>query len=514
MFARFLSRMIVAMCPGCFILLTTALAFGQTDPDVVLTGGRVMDPETGMDAVRDVGIRGPSIVAISQQSLAPRLRPEGTHIDVSGLVVAPGFIDLHAHGQSDDAFRYRVHDGVTTALELEWGYPRIAEWTSSRRGASRIHYGASVSHGMLRVLAMPGLDQTQQAMIKQLNQAVTGSEPLDAFDELPFIEANRNNHLSEAATERMLLLLEGELRHGGLGIGMAHQYYPGADRREIFRVFQFAARKNVPIFVHVREAGMGGMQEVIANAAATGAPLHIVHVNSMSGSELPEVLQLLADARERGLDITTETYPYTAASTSIESAFFDDGWQQRLGISYEDLQWQDTGERLTEETFKKYRERKGVVIIHMMRDDLIELAVRTPFVMIASDAMPYATGAHPRSAGTFARVLGYYVRERGALDLMTALRKMTIMPARRLEGIAPAMKKKGRLQVGSDADIVVFDPETIVDTATYVGGLSYSRGIKHVIVSGTSVVADGKLLEGRYPGRLVAGSSREVREQN
>ena len=504
-----LSRTVAAMSLVCVLLLTTALAFGQADLDVILTGGRVMDPETALDAVRDVGLRGQSIVAISQQSLASRLRPKGSRIDASGLVVAPGFIDLHAHGQSDDALRYRVHDGVTAALELEWGYPRLSEWMGSRGGASRIHYGASVSHGMLRVLAMPGLESGLLTVIKQLNQAVAAAEPLNAFDELPFLEANRNNSLSEHATERMLLLLEGGLRHGGLGIGMAHQYYPGASRREIYRVFQFAAEKNVPIFVHVRESGMEGMQEVIANAAATGAPLHIVHINSMSGNELPDVLQLVGDARDRGLDITTETYPYTAASTSIESAFFDDGWQQRLDITYEDLQWQNTGERLTEETFKRYREKKGVVIIHMMREDLIELAVKTPFVMIASDAMPYASGAHPRSAGTFARVLGRYVRERGSIDLMTALRKMTIMPAQRLEGIAPAMKNKGRLQVGADADLVVFDPNAIIDTATYLGGLSYSKGIQHVLVSGTVVVGDGKLIEGSFPGKLVVGRSLE-----
>ena len=503
----------IAVSSGCAILLVATLAFGQADLDVVLTGGRVMDPETGLDATRDIGLRGQSIVAISQQSLLSRLRPKGVQIDADGLVVAPGFIDLHAHGQSDDAFRYRVHDGVTTALELEWGYPRLAEWISSRRGASRIHYGASVSHGMLRVLAMPGREQSMQTVIGQLNQAVAAPEPLNAFRELPLSDAVRYNSLSKPSTEKMLYLLEGQLRQGGLGIGMAHQYYPGADRREIYRVFQFAAEKKVPIFVHVRETGMGGMQEVIANAAATGAPLHIVHINSMSGNELPEILQLVSDARDRGLDITTEAYPYTAASTGIESAFFDDGWQERLGITYEDLQWQETGERLTEETFRRYREAKGTVIIHMMREDLIELAIRTPFVMIASDAMPYAAGAHPRSAGTFARVLGRYVRDRGLLNLMTALRKMTIMPARRLESIAPVMKKKGRVQVGADADLVVFDPNTIADTATYVGGLSYSKGIKHVLVSGTVVIDDGKLKDGRFPGELIVSHYSDGKEK-
>ena len=145
------------------------------------------------------------------------------------------------------------------------------------------------------------------------------------------------------------------------------------------------------------------------------------------------------------------------------------------------------------------------MIIHMMQEEMIELAVKTPFVIVASDAMPYAKGAHPRSAGTFARVLGRYVRERGSLNLMLALEKMTIMPARRLESIAPAMKKKGRVQTGADADLVLFDPQTIIDTATYQGGLSYSKGIRHVFVSGTPVIRHSKLVEDSYPGTPLLG---------
>lgn len=463
-----------------------------------------MDPESGLDSIRNIGIRGESIVAVSEQPLGSRLRPSGSRIDARGLVIAPGFIDLHAHGQSDEAFRHRVHDGVTTALELEWGYPLIGEWVVSRAGRARIHYGASVSHAMLRAIAMSDLTNVQSAT-DEFNAAAVAPEPLPAFQRLPIMRSSRSKELLEPATEILFRLLEEGLRHGGLGIGMAPQYYPGASRREIYRVFQFAAKKNVPVFVHVRETGLGAMQEVIANAAATGAPLHIAHINSMSRDELPEVLQLIADARRRGLDVTTETYPYTAASTFIDAAGFDEGWQERLGLTYSDLQRQDTGERLTKDTFQRFRKQGGIVIIHMMREDMIELAVKTPFVIIASDAMPYARGAHPRSAGTFARVLGHYVRERGTLDLMLALKKMTIMPARRLESIAPAMKKKGRVQVGADADLVVFDPDTIIDTATYQGGLSYSKGIRHVFVSGTVVLRDNKLIERSFPGKPLLG---------
>ena len=300
--------------------------------------------------------------------------------------------------------------------------------------------------------------------------------------------------------------LERGLREGGLGLGVAHQYYPGASHEEIFRVFQLAARWKVPIFTHVRSMTPDAMQEVIANAAATGAPLHIVHVNSMSLGALPFVLDLIESARKRGLDITTEAYPYTAASTFLESTIFDEGWQDRLGMSYGDIQWVKTGERLTKETFDRYRQQGGVAIMHMMKPEWIARAMSSPFVMIGSDGMPYAPGAHPRSAGTFSRVLGLYVREQKVMSLMDGLAKMTIMPAKRLEAIAPEMKNKGRLRVGADADITVFDPAKIRDTATFEKGLSFSEGIDHVLVNGVPVVRDGRTVPNTFPGRAVLGN--------
>ena len=212
--------------------------------------------------------------------------------------------------------------------------------------------------------------------------------------------------------------------------------------------------------------GVEGVQEVIANATATGASLHIVHINSSSLGHLPINLELIAGARDRGLDLTTEAYPYTAASTGLESAIFDPGWQEELGISYGDIQWQDSGERLTESTFNAYREQGGIVIIHMMKPEWIEQAMAAPYVMVASDGMPFSPNAHPRGAGTFTRLLGRYVREWKVLDLMTALKKITIMPAQRLEEISPMMRNKGRIRIGADADITVFDPATVIDTAT------------------------------------------------
>lgn len=489
--------------------LTTLLAAGllavspvpapaQEAYDVVLAGGRVMDPETGLDAVRHVGIRGQRVAAISESALEGRLV-----LDVSGLVVSPGFIDLHAHGQSNRSNEFQARDGVTTALELEGGVPDVAAFLRSRSGDAVLNYGASISHMAARTWILP-----QHAAAVARAEAALDALDADAAAYMELYDAMSAGRYDPVPPELYGALrdrLVQGLRDGALGIGMAHQYFPGATHDEIFRVFRMAADEEVPIFTHVRDMSVAAMQEVIANAAATGAPLHIVHVNSSSLWNIDTVLDLIAGARDRGVDVTTEAYPYTAGSTAIQSAIFDEGWRERLRMDYGDVQWQDTGERLTEETFHAYREQGGIVIVHMMRPEWVEKAITTPFVMVASDAMRYAPGAHPRSAGTFSRVLGRYVRESGTLSLMDALRKITLMPAQRLETVSAQMRRKGRLQVGSDADITVFDPDRIIDTATFEDDLSYSEGVRHVLVNGELVVRDGENVAGARPGQAVIG---------
>lgn len=497
-----MSRRFIAVAWLVITLLPSAAA-AASDYDLVLTGGRVMDPETGLDAVRNVAVRGDRIVEISADPLTGRAM-----LDVSGLVVAPGFIDLHAHGQTNEANEYQVRDGVTTALELEAGVPRVGDWLASRTGRALINFGASASQGAARALTKP----RYQAMMAEY-QKLVGEQGEESADATAFFRSAVGQSVYDSLTagelESMSAILMGELEAGALGIGLPLGYEPGATWGEILHLFRFAAETGAPIYVHVRETLIPGIQEVVASAAATGAPLHIVHINSMSLGNIGYAIDLVEAAQDQGLDITTEMYPYTAGSTSLESALFDEGWQGRLGgISYGDLQWQDTGERLTPATFEQYREEGGVVIIHMMKEAWIDDGIGRRSTMIASDGMPYAPGAHPRSAGTFARVLGRYVRERQALDLMTALKKMTLMPADRLAEIAPGARLKGRLQVGADADITVFDPDTVIDTATFTSGLTFSEGIEHVLVNGVLVVRHGESLPDVFPGRAVLGRYR------
>ena len=483
-----------------------ATSLGQeAEPyDLVLAGGRVIDPETGLDAIRHVGIRGDRIAEISTTPLSGR-----EVVEVSELVVSPGFIDPHSHGQTNEANEYQAHDGVTTALELESGRMFVRRWLAARAGDAMINFGASAAHGTVRRFAMEHYGEQTAAITRLVETEGLESEGLDDL----FTEtANaRYEPVEPHETPAMLMELSKELDAGALGIGVPVGYYPGATRDEIFRVFELAAARDAPIYTHIRDARdrIAPVQEMLANAAITGAPLHIVHLNSMALGDIGVALDMIAAAQARGLDVTTEVYPYTAASTSLESTLFDPGWRELMGISYGDLQWEETGERLTEETFATYREEGGTVIIHMMRPEWIAEGVASPLTMIGSDGMPYAPGAHPRSAGTFARVLGRYVREEAALSLMNALGKMTIRPARRLEGIAPSMRLKGRLQVGCDADITIFDPDTIIDTATFEDDLSFSEGVHHVMVGGKFVVREGATVEGVRPGRPILGRYRQ-----
>ncbi|MEM9689043.1 MAG: amidohydrolase family protein [Pseudomonadota bacterium] len=487
------------------LLIASASMFSNTVSadkpfDIVIENGRVMDPETGLDGVRYVGIRGDRIAAISTVALNGT-----TVIDATGLVVSPGFVDLHAHGQTARANEFQVMDGVTTALELEGGVPDIELFFRYRDGEAIINYGASVAHSRVRTLAMPELADRYRETLQKVQQATIDErrDAEQAFGRTVLAGLYVNVQPEDYPT--LMGAMDEQLDRGALGIGVPHQYYPGATYDEILRVFEYAADRDVPIFTHVRDMGVAAVQEVIANAAITGASLHIVHLNSSSLGDYRTNLDLVRGARERGLDVTTEAYPYTAASTSIESAIFNPGWQEKLGITYSDVQWQDSGERLTEETFKAYREEGGIVIIHMMKPEWIRALVSDPMVMIASDGMPYAPGAHPRSAGTYSRFLGKYVRDEGVIGLMPALKKITLMPAQRMEGVAPSMQRKGRLQVGADADITMFDPAYIIDTATFEQDLSFSRGVEYVIVNGTLVVDQGEPIDGVFPGRPVIG---------
>jgi N-acyl-D-aspartate/D-glutamate deacylase len=467
-----------------YVVFVATLAFAQ-QYDVVLEGGRVMDPETNLDAVRNVGIRGGKIARISSEPLA------GTRvIHVAGLVVAPGFIDLHQHGQDLASGRVKAFDGVTTALEMEIGAPDVAQFVKSKEGHSLIHFGTTASHVAARSLIF--------------------GAPLPEGTILPKSGPATDQPATPEQIDKIEQRLKNEFDAGALGLGMGIQYTPGATRLEVIDMFRTAAQRKLPVYTHMRSFGriepgsaIEGVEEVIGAAAISGVPLHIVHVNSTCLRDTPECLSMIEGARARGLDVTTEAYPYIAGMTAVNSAVFNPGWKEKLGIDYSDLVLPDTGEHLTKERFNELRNSgtQKWILIFANTQEMVDKTIPNPLIMIASDG---AEG-HPRNAGTYSRVLAQYVREKKVLTLMEALRKMTLMPAQVLERSTPEARQKGRLQEGADADIVVFDPNTIADRSTFAKPMEPSVGVHELLVGGTVLIDDGKMIPNVFPGKAILG---------
>ena len=464
----------VVRCLVLFFILAAGGCAPEAEEtyDVVLLGGRVMDPASGMDGVRNVGIRGGSIAMISDDELAGE-----RVIDVAGLVVAPGFIDLHEHGQTDEAYRFMVRDGVTTALELEVGTGNIAEWYTARDGGQVVNYGVSIGHIPVRMIVME-----------------------DRGEWLPSGLATTEPASPEQIDEMARLIGEG-LAQGAVAVGFGIAYTPAATVEEFETMLRVGLDHGSGAHIHTR-GGMEGLAEAIAGARNTGASVHVVHSNSSGGSNSHEFLEMIQAARSEGLDVTTEAYPYEASATRIESALFDD-WETWDDEQFEIHQWVATGERLNRESFGRYRAEGGSIISHSRTEEMTLAAISHPLTMIASDGKLENGRGHPRSTGSYAKVLGRYVRELGVLDLMDALRRMTIAPAERLQQRAHSMTQKGRIRMGSDADLTIFNPDTVIDRSTYTEPDVPSEGIEYVLVNGVVVVDEGELVEGVRPGKPI-----------
>jgi dihydroorotase-like cyclic amidohydrolase len=502
---------------------TAGVEASVSEWDLVLRGGRVVDPESGLDAVRDVAVAAGRIAAVGT-GLPPGPAAEE---DVSGQVVTAGFVDLHSHVNDIGGLRLQALDGVTTALELEAGVTPVAE--AYRRAAAQgrpVNYGFSASWALARMETVAGLPA----------QASLGAFMARISD--PAWQRAADPAQLTALVER----ISADLADGALGIGVLLGYAPAASPQEYLRVAALAAESGTATFTHARDLVemvpatlADGAEEIVRAAGETGAHMHYCHINSTSHRHIDRVLGLVGRAQAAGSRVTTEAYPYGSGMTGIGAAFLAPERLGERGLSPSSLTFAPTGERVASEArLRELRETDpgGLVIIDLLDESspadrtLLMRSLTFPGSVVASDAMPLTwisppadplawplpptAITHPRTAGTFCRALRLLTRsaEAGPASLSSVLARCSIEPARLLEAWVPAMRGKGRLQPGRDADVVVFDPETVADQASYTDSTRPSTGIKHVLVNGEFVVRDGGIVPDARPGRPVRAEPR------
>jgi len=453
----------------------TALA--ATSYDIVIRNGRVIDPETHLDQpATNVGIRDGRIALVTREPLHGR-----QEIDAAGRVVAPGFIDMVSYDPDPSGVWNKIADGVTTNLALHGGTTDPPVWYGFY-AAHRppVNYGASFFFSVARNdLGIP------------LNTAATPEQ-----------------------IERLTARADRALREGALAVSFSLEYVPGISREEILPLMRLARHYHVPVFFHARYSTMeppgtnlDALQEIIDDCRETGAAAEIEHIASTGGTfSMPQSLAMLDAARASGLDITADVYPYTYWATYLDSERFAPGWQHRFHITFSDLQIAGSTERLTEESFARYRHQHRIAAAFAIPEDDVVTALRSPWMMIASDGiLGPSHNNHPRASGTFTRTLAVYVREKKVLSLMDALAKMTILPARRLESASAQFRRKGRLSPGADADIVIFDPVKIADRSTVEHPETPAEGMDWVLVNGVAVKSPSGFDRAAHPGQPLRG---------
>jgi len=488
--------------------LALALPAIGADYDIVINNGRVMDPETNFDDIRNVGIKDGRIAVITKDKI------EGNEtIDATRLVVAPGFIDGHQHCIEPYAYRLMLRDGRTTIMDLEVGAygPKIGEFYKQREGNSPINFGVSVAHEFARAAVLDGFTDwryfyTPDALRSRVKQGWSGTRPT----------LEQGNQILAAMDEG--------LRQGGLGIGSTVGYMrAGVSSREIFELQRLAGRYGRYINMHFRLTPgddvqeVMGIQEMLANAAALGSPAIAAHFNN-PGYNL--VHELLVRMREKGYNVWGEIYPYHAGSTALNAVFLEpEVWVKALGNKYEEtLQDVATGEFYTQESREEMLKKEPTrpVIVFKCPEEWVPNWVKMKGVAIGSDGMPLVPddglawdtpydklpNTHPRFSGSFAKVLR--LARENDIPLMQAVSMTSYNYAKPLGDMGlKAMQKRGRIQAGMVADITIFDPQTVTDNATFAKGTLPSSGIPHVIVNGIIVMKDSEPIKRFDAGRPI-----------
>ncbi len=486
---------------GTFILsgLAASSGFAQ-DYDLVITGGRVMDPETLFDDIANVGIKDGRIVAISKDALTG-----AETVDATGHIVAPGFIDTHFHFQAPIGYRLGLRDGLTSSMDFEMGCAGsyVAAWYEARAGVTQANYGCAVSHEFARAMFIDGSDGGDYLI----------NGPIAAYE----TRKKTGWSVTRPTLEQGNAILEEidkGLQAGAPGIGSTVGYMrDGVSSREMFEVQKVGARYGRATGAHTRytlgtdTTENNGAQELVANALALGAPAIVLHFNN-PGWRLAH--QMIIGLQEQGHNIWGEIYPYAAGSTTINASFLEPkSWIDEMGKRYEDTMLDPvTGEYYTLETYKATvasEPTRPIVIFKMPAEDQAKW-LTLKGVTMASDAVgaePYlgpwdfpldqVGGTHPRTAGS--RGATIRLGRENNIPMMQLMSILSYNAAKHLGDTGlKFMQERGRIQTGMVADIVVFDPELFTDNSTYEKGAIPSTGMKAVIVNGVVTVSDDKVL--------------------
>jgi N-acyl-D-glutamate deacylase len=492
------------------------------DYDLVILNGRVMDPESGLDAVRNVGIKDGKIAAIKKGTLKGK-----ETIDAKGHVVAPGFIDTHSHNvASPFGQRLALRDGLTTPLEIEGGVYPVEVWYKAWEGKSQTNFGATVSVMNIREIMF-------NPKYKPLTPGIDGSaiggllDPKDSHSSMLW----STQISTDKQIEKMKSMLDEGLKQGAIGVGHTPGYQEfGITTKESILAQQMAGKYGRLLGMHGRfssqqppTSGLLGTAEQVAAVAAYGGGLIVQHMTAQCLALSADCQALLDAAYANGHQTIAEIYAYTYGATIVGADYLHpDNYQKNMGRTYSDIVEVATMKPLTKERYEelvKTAPSTSVTFVNASKEDLYK-ALAHPTSIIGSDSFPYvmkadgsaakdwdtpfdAVNGHPRGAATYARIL-QLVREDKLMPLMLAISKMTYMPAKFLQdnGV-PQMAHKGRLQVGADADITIFDPATVKGNATPANGGLPSTGIPYVVVNGTIVVKDSKVLKNVFPGKPI-----------